>query len=84
MRLQSLTGKFPTERPPDPDNGSPGTVGTVTGAEIQTTVLPEQLQDTATGTHPSSPLPSLLVTAKISPNTTASTTPVTLPHAPQR
>ena len=40
MRLQSLTGKFPTERPPDPDNGSPGTVGTVTGAEIQTTVLP--------------------------------------------
>ena len=30
MRLQSPTGKFPTESPPDPDNGSPGTVGTVT------------------------------------------------------
>ena len=33
MRLQTLTRKFPTERPPDTENGSPGTVGTVTGAE---------------------------------------------------
>jgi len=40
MRTQSLTGKFPTERPPDSDNGSPGTVGTVTEAKIQTSVLP--------------------------------------------
>jgi hypothetical protein len=39
MPLQSLTGKFPTERPPDPANGSPGTVGTATGAEIQKNVL---------------------------------------------
>jgi hypothetical protein len=30
MRLQSLTGKFPTESAPDPDNGSSGTVGTIT------------------------------------------------------
>ena len=27
-------------RPPNPENGSPGTVGTVTGAEIQKSVLP--------------------------------------------
>ena len=35
MRRQTLTGKFPTERPPDTENGSPGTVGTVTGTEVQ-------------------------------------------------
>jgi hypothetical protein len=33
MRRQTLTGKFPTERPPDPENGSPGAVGTATGAD---------------------------------------------------
>jgi hypothetical protein len=35
MRIQTLTGKFPTERPPHPENGSPGTVGTKTGADVQ-------------------------------------------------
>jgi hypothetical protein len=39
MRRQTLTGKFPTERPPDPENGNPGAVGTATGAEIQRSVL---------------------------------------------
>jgi hypothetical protein len=39
MRRQKLTGKFPTERPPDPENGSPGAVRTATGAEIQKNVL---------------------------------------------
>lgn len=39
MRLQTLPGKFPTERPLDPDNGSPGTVRTATGAEIEKNVL---------------------------------------------
>jgi hypothetical protein len=38
MRIQTLTGIFPTERPPDPENGNPGTVGTVTGAEFQSVV----------------------------------------------
>ena len=33
MRLQTVTGKFPTEKPPDPENGNPGAVGTATGAE---------------------------------------------------
>ena len=42
MRIQTLTGIFPTERPRDPENGNPGTVGTVTGAEVQS-VLHEQL-----------------------------------------
>jgi hypothetical protein len=28
MPLQRLAGKFPTESPPDPDNGRPGNVGT--------------------------------------------------------
>jgi hypothetical protein len=35
MRRQKLTGKFPTERPPDSENGSPGAAGTVTGADVQ-------------------------------------------------
>ena len=35
MRIQTLTGIFPTEKPRDLENGSPGTVGTVTGAEVQ-------------------------------------------------
>ena len=35
MRLQTLTARFPTEKPPDPKNESPGTVGTVTGAEVK-------------------------------------------------
>jgi hypothetical protein len=35
MRIQTLTGIFPTERPPDPENGSPGAVGTATGADVQ-------------------------------------------------
>ncbi len=39
MRLQTLTRKFPTERPPDPESGSPGTVGTVTVAEVQSVLL---------------------------------------------
>jgi hypothetical protein len=39
MRLQKLTGKFPTEKPPDPENGSPGTAGTVAEAVIQRSVL---------------------------------------------
>jgi hypothetical protein len=38
MTLQTLTGKFPTERPSDP-NGSPGAVRTATAAEIQKNVL---------------------------------------------
>ncbi len=29
----------PSDRPPDPENESPGTVGTATGAEVQTNVL---------------------------------------------
>jgi hypothetical protein len=33
MRLQTLTGKLPTERPPDPENGSPGTVATADAAK---------------------------------------------------
>ncbi len=32
MRLQTLTGKFPTKRPPDPANESPGAVGAAIGA----------------------------------------------------
>jgi hypothetical protein len=39
MRLQRLTGKFPTEKPPDPENGSPDTAGTVAEAVIQRSVL---------------------------------------------
>jgi hypothetical protein len=39
MRRQTLTGKFPTDKPPDPENGSPGAVATATGAEVQTSVL---------------------------------------------
>jgi hypothetical protein len=35
MRIQTLTGIFPTERPPDPENGSPGAVGTATGADVK-------------------------------------------------
>jgi hypothetical protein len=35
MRIQTFTGKFPTERPPQPENGSPGTLGTETGADVQ-------------------------------------------------
>jgi hypothetical protein len=35
MRIQTLTGIFPTERPPDPENRSPGTVATETGAEVR-------------------------------------------------
>ena len=35
MPLQSLPGKFPTARPPDPENESSGAVGTATGAEVQ-------------------------------------------------
>lgn len=31
-------GKFPTAKPPDPENGSPGAVGTATGAEVQSIV----------------------------------------------
>ena len=38
MRLQTLTARFPTEKPPDPKNESPGTVGTVTGTEFQSVV----------------------------------------------
>jgi hypothetical protein len=48
----------------------------------------EQLQNTASRTPQSSPLPSLFVTAKIastaSPTMTESTAPATLPHPPQR
>ena len=40
MRLQTLTGKFPTEKPPDPKNESPGTARTVSWAEVQSIVLP--------------------------------------------
>ena len=39
MRRQKLTGKFPTDKPPDPENGSPGAVATATGAEVQTSIL---------------------------------------------
>jgi hypothetical protein len=35
MRLQTVTGKFPTEKPPDPENGNPGAVGTATGAKVR-------------------------------------------------
>jgi hypothetical protein len=38
MRLQRLTGKFPTDRRPDPANGSPGTLRTVTEAQVQRNV----------------------------------------------
>jgi hypothetical protein len=34
MRLQTLTAKFPTERPPDPANESGVAVGAATGAHI--------------------------------------------------
>jgi hypothetical protein len=39
MRRQTLTGKFPTERPPDPENGSPDAVGTARGADRKADVL---------------------------------------------
>ena len=39
MRRQTLTGKFPTDKPPDPENGSPGAVAPATGAEVQTGFL---------------------------------------------
>ena len=39
MRLQKLTGKFPTVRSLDPKNENLGTVGRVTGAEIHRSVL---------------------------------------------
>ena len=35
MRVQTLTRKFPTERPADPEDRSPSTVTTATGAESQ-------------------------------------------------
>ena len=35
MTHQRDIGKFPTERPPDPENESPGAVGTATGAEVR-------------------------------------------------
>jgi hypothetical protein len=39
MRRQRLTGKFPTKSPTDPDNGSPGTVGTITALTKLSVVL---------------------------------------------
>jgi hypothetical protein len=35
MTHQRDIGKFPTEKPPDPENGSPGAVATATGAKLQ-------------------------------------------------
>lgn len=47
MRRQTLTGKFPTDKPPDPENGSPGAVATATGAEVQTSVLRQTIPNYA-------------------------------------
>jgi len=33
VRLQTLTRKFPTERPPDPENGSPGAIAALEASE---------------------------------------------------
>ncbi len=38
-RLFGRLATRPPDRPPDPENGSPGTVDAVTGAEVQTSVL---------------------------------------------
>ena len=38
-RLSDGLATRPSERPPDPENGSPGTVDTAAGAEVQTNVL---------------------------------------------
>ena len=35
MKHQRVIGKFPTEKPPDPDSKNPGAVGTATGAEVR-------------------------------------------------
>jgi hypothetical protein len=35
MKRQRVIREFPTEKPPDPENGNPGAVGTATGAEVQ-------------------------------------------------
>ena len=55
MRIQTLTGIFPTERPPDPENGSPGAVGTVTGAEVQSPEIISHASPT-TPVRPAAPL----------------------------
>ena len=49
MRLQTLTAKFPTEKPPDPKNESPGTVGTAIGTEVQRAPLRIVIEATASG-----------------------------------
>ena len=48
MKRQRLTRKIPTEKPPDPENGSPGTVATGTEAEVQGALV-----ETANGYHKS-------------------------------
>ena len=55
MRIQTLTGIFPTERPRDPENGNPGTVGTVTGAEVQSVLLCPEIVAHASPTTPARP-----------------------------
>ena len=55
MRIQTLTGIFPTERPPDPENGSPGAVGTVAGAEVQSPEIVAHASPT-TPVRPAAPL----------------------------
>jgi hypothetical protein len=55
VRIQTLTGIFPTERPPDPENGSPGAVGTVAGAEVQSPEIVAHASPT-TPVRPAAPL----------------------------
>jgi hypothetical protein len=55
MRIQTLTGIFPTERPRDPENGNPGTVGTVTGAEVQSVLLCPEIVARGSPTTPARP-----------------------------
>ena len=58
MQLQTFTGNFPTERPPDPENRSPGAVARQPRLKSKRLICDEHLQDTATETPPSSLVPS--------------------------
>jgi hypothetical protein len=57
MRLQTLTGKFPTERPPDHENKSPGAEDTATGAEVQSVLRRTTPNYRKTVAHASSTTP---------------------------
>ena len=61
MRIQTLTGIFPTERPRDPENENPGTVGAVTGAEVQSVLLCPEIVAHASPTTPARPAAPLRI-----------------------